>query len=336
MAFKRLPVVRKLFKEHTPKIAFRAISKFSRSSAPQGGDRGVFAAGTLAWAAVNTIDYVAISTTDDATDFGDLTQSIGSASSNGYLDRGIVAGRGQSDNSIDYITISSTGNSQDFGDTLVGGSQKAATSNGSNDRGIFAGGFSGSAINNIDFVTISSTGNAQDFGDITVTTEGADATSNAANNRGLIAGGRSGAPVVNTIEYITINSIGNATNFGDLTVVSCQFPAGCSNGTNNRGIFGGGQTTSTVKINTISFVTITTLGNAQDFGDLSQPLSFMKSTSNGLSDRGIFVGGLSGAVVTTYTPVNTIDYVTISTTGNAQNIGNLTQARGQAASCSNA
>ena len=45
------------------------------------------------------------------------------------------------------------------------------------DRGIFGGGYTGSASNVIDYITISTPGNATDFGDLTVAREGNDATS---------------------------------------------------------------------------------------------------------------------------------------------------------------
>jgi len=51
---------------------------------------------------------------------------------------------------------------------------------------------------------------------------------------------------------------------------------------------------------------------------------FLASCSNGT--RGLFGGGAG--------PSNVIDYVTIQTTGNATDFGDLTVARGELASCS--
>ena len=66
-------------------------------------------------------------------------------------------------------------------------------------------------------------------------------------------------------------------------------------------------------INTIQYVTITTLGNAQDFGDLTHARSELSAVSNSI--RGVFAGGSSEG--------NRIDYITIQTTGNAQDFGDL-------------
>jgi hypothetical protein len=70
----------------------------------------------------NTIDYFDITTTGNATDFGDLTAARyypGAASSE---TRGVWAGGyiASYSNIIDYVTIASTGNAIDFGDLLQG------------------------------------------------------------------------------------------------------------------------------------------------------------------------------------------------------------------------
>ena len=46
-------------------------------------------------------------------------------------------------------------------------------------------------------------------------------------------------------------------------------------------------------------------------------------------DRGVFMGGYSGNT-------NKIDYITITSTGNASDFGDLSQARKRLGSCSNA
>ena len=123
-------------------------------------------------------------------------------------------------NVIDSITISTTGNATDFGDLLVAKFYGASTSNGGEDRGIFAGGrnSSGTALDVIGYVSISSSGNTSDFGDMTTTKEFISATSNNSNDRGIIGGGQSGdgGTAYNVIEYFTISTTGNTSDFGDL------------------------------------------------------------------------------------------------------------------------
>ena len=77
---------------------------------------------------------------------------------------------------------------------------------------------------------------------------------------------------LNTIDYITISTPSNAIDFGNLTIKRRQLAA-TSNGTYNRGIFGGG-------CNVIDYMTISTLGNAIDFGDLTLPILEIAATSN--------------------------------------------------------
>ena len=72
---------------------------------------------------------------------------------------------------------------------------------------------------------------------------------------------------------------------------------------------------------TIDAVTIDTLGNATDFGDLSATRSSLSACSDGT--KGVFGGGSYGA------NQNIIDYVIVSTPGNASDFGDLTVARRQ-------
>lgn len=90
-----------------------------------------------------------------------------------------------------------------------------------------------------------------------------------------------------------------------------------------RGIFAGGGFPS-YNYNVIDYITIATLGNATDFGDLT----VARHRSSGIhhSIRGVFGGGQA---------VNTIDYVTIATTGNALDFGDLTDKRMSCGGCSN-
>lgn len=241
-------------------------------------------------------------------------------------DRGIFGGGAMSRNTIDYITISSAGPATDFGDLTVARYGPGATSNGTNERGIFGGGHDANPIwtNIIDYITISAPGNATDFGDLTVRRRDLAATSNGTSDRGIFGGGYGDAGGYNnTIDYITISSAGDATDFGDLTVARHGLAA-TSNGTNDRGIFGGGDPFGAFVINTIDYVTISSAGSATDFGDLTITRRQLTATSNGINDRGIFGGGWS---IDPYKNESTIDYITISSTGNATDFGDLTVAR---------
>ena len=80
----------------------------------------------------------------------------------------------------------------------------------------------------------------------------------------------------------------------------------------------------------ISFITIQTTGNAQDFGSLTAPRDEGAGASS--STRAVLAGGDSPA---NSNIVNRIEYVTIATTGDAQDFGDLTRARSRIAGCSN-
>ena len=93
----------------------------------------------------------------------------------------------------------------------------------------------------------------------------------------------------------------------------------------HRGLFGGG----TPGINTIEYITISTLGNGTDFGDRTINKSELASCSS--NTRGIFWGGTKDPEGVT----NIIDFVTIASTGDAQDFGDLPNNKKEIAACSN-
>ena len=239
----------------------------------------------------NAIDYFTISTPGNASDFGNTTVAryqAGSAN-NGTSDRSVLAGgrsaAASNDNTIDYVTISTPGNSTDFGNLSAGGRSytHAAFSNGTNERGVWSGGeMGGGALDNVEtteYVTISTTGNSTNFGNLSTNQKGAGATSNATNERGIVMGGNNGS-YVNFISYFTINSPGNTTDFGDLTQAR-GYCSALSNGTGERGICCWGIDASAPYFDIYDYVTISSTGNATDFGDGTIETQSPASTSNG-------------------------------------------------------
>ena len=87
-----------------------------------------------------------------------------------------------------------------------------------------------------------------------------------------------------------------------------------------RGIFAGGYTGGPATgYNIIEYVTISSIGNAIDFGDLQQAKLALAGTASSRT-RGLFFGGyIAGGGGN----VDQIDYITISSTGNAADFGNL-------------
>ena len=285
------------------------------------GNRGVYAAGYFPY--YNTIDYITISTIGNAIDFGDLITATYGASSSSSSTRGIFAGGGTpaeaGTNTINYITISSTGNALDFGDLTGGKTDHASCS--SSTRSVTAGGVVGPAASNvIEYITIASTGNGVDFGDLQVVAQfGGDAACSS-STRGIFAARTS--PNFGGIDYITISTLGNSIDFGTLS--TNRLVSGGSNST--RGLFAGGYVD-----NVIDYITISTTGNAQDFGDLTQARGLLAISTD--STRAVFDGGRFLSPTTTAS--NIMDYVTIATTGNALDFGDLTLGRHRLCACSN-
>ena len=280
----------------------------------------------------STIDFINITSTGNAINFGTLSETRSQLASCSSSTRGLFAG-GQAGplflNTIDYITIASEGNAIDFGDLNISARRRSGGGCSSSTRGLFAGGYTGTpavtSFNNIDYVTIATIGNAFDFGDLSVTRSFIGAVSSP--TRGVFAGGFSQPSPTNIgwtiIEFVTISSTGNAINFGNLLDLSFG-KSGVSNGT--RGIFAGGTNPSSIMFNTIEYITIASTGNSQDFGDLSIARTYPGSTSSIV--RGVWGGG------NTPTDLNTIDYITINTSGNAIDFGDLTSARSTISACS--
>jgi hypothetical protein len=191
-----------------------------------------------------------------------------------------------------------------------------------NALGVFGGGYTAPnyvELGTIDYITISTLGDAKSFGTLSQTRTYLGSCSSS--TRGVFGGG-----FTNTIDYITIATTGNATDFGDLTQTRGTSSA-CSSST--RGVFGGGSTPTIV--NTIDYITIATTGNATDFGDLTQ--ARLNLTAGSSSTRGVFGGGRDNSSPA-FIYYNTIDFITIATTGNATDFGDLRELQDAMGSCS--
>jgi hypothetical protein len=182
---------------------------------------------------------------------------------------------------IAYVTIDTLGNTTDFGDLTV--ARKAFGSTNNDTRGVFMGGESGEQT--MDYVTMGNTplSNATTFGTLTSGSYNAGNGLISNGTRGImsIGGGTNSGGYNNIIEYITIATPSNSTDFGNLT--EGRSSAGQAS-SETRGLIAGGKYTNgggSVRT-AIDYITIATLGNAGDFGDLTQA----RSNLAGLSDTG--------------------------------------------------
>lgn len=242
-------------------------------------------------------------------------------------DRGVFAGGFTQNptaysNIIDYIDITTAGNASDFGDLTVGRYSGDGASNGS--RGVFmAGGTSSGASNIIDYITISTTGNATDFGDMVFADQYYNSCASDVTRAYSFGGARGAAgsyAYMNHIQYITIATTGNATDGGNLTVAKSS---SCAWNDATTAVIMGGITTGGGALNNIDYFTMSTSGNASDFGDLTDTV---KQGPAGAGDAtyALCAGGRRGTSTNPNGDSAAIDYITIQTTGNASDFGDLT------------
>ena len=124
----------------------------------------------------------------------------------------------------------------------------------------------------------------------------------------------------NVINMVTIPTAGNATDFGDLTQGVRE--VGGSAASRTRAIRAGGNI-GPAHTDTIDYFTMAQQANAIDFGNLTAQFLGFGASVAGSETRGIFSFSYDNGRNNT----DTIEYVTIASTGNANDFGNLTTAR---------
>ena len=223
---------------------------------------------------------------------------------------------------IDLISIPTMGNAVDFGDIFSGRYTGACSSS---TRAVFGGGEDPSGVTNVmDFVTIATNSDAIEFGNLTE--DRRQTAGCSSSTRGLFGGG-SDPTNLSTIDFITIASKGDAQDFGILTVarrgvMSCSSPV--------RGVWGGGIAPGPT-LDEIDYVTIASTGNALDFGNLSTDRRNIASGGCSNQVRGVFAGGRRAPASANS---DIIDYITIASTGNAQDFGDLSETKSGVGACS--
>ena len=237
-----------------------------------------------------TVDYVTISSTGDATDFGDLTQKRAAGVAGMSNQTRMICAGGNSfspsdHNTIDYATIASTGNFIDFGDMVdaAGGSAPiyGVSGSGNGIRGIISGGDEGPAYDpTMKFITMATTGNSQDFGEQSQSCSGTGSCSSS--TRTLISSGSTATGgILNLIDMVTIATTGNAVDFAaNNFTTQHRFPQAVSDCV--RAVFSGGYgpaPTYTASTD-IDYTNFSSGGNCVDFGDLTAAAANHSGASN--------------------------------------------------------
>ena len=160
-------------------------------------------------------------------------------------------------------------------------------------------------------------GNAIDFGDLNTTRRANGALGSPV--RGVVVAGCT-PTIMGNIEFFNPQSKGNATNWGEMD--KKRSPYAFSNSV--RGIIAGGFQSPSYRLNSIDYLTIASAGtNVSDFGDLSQRKD--AGGANGHSSnhiRGLITGGYSQPASDN---INNIDFINITTAGNATDFGECSQ-----------
>ena len=127
----------------------------------------------------------------------------------------------------------------------------------------------------------------------------------------------------------------HGTTFADNTkfdTLSYMVPPGGTTAESNRGrgVFGGGYTSvpSGASVKRMYYIQIDSMGTSGEFGDMAKAAAYGQGGCSS-STRGLFTGG------TNPTNLQEIDYITIATTSNGLDFGDLRIQHGYTSSCSN-
>ena len=127
----------------------------------------------------------------------------------------------------------------------------------------------------------------------------------------------------------------HGTTFEDNTkfdTLSYMVPPGGTTAQSNRGrgVFGGGYTSvpSGASVKRMYYIQIDSMGTSGEFGDMAKVAAYGQGGCSS-STRGLFTGG------TNPTNLQDIDYITIATTSNGLDFGDLRIQHGYTSSCSN-
>jgi hypothetical protein len=250
---------------------------------------------------ISDIRRINISSQGNAVSNGDLLSNAQRIQSCGSGTRAIWGG-GYTPSNIDviqYRAFASDGNSIDFGDMSQGRNSHFGSS--SSTRALFGGGYG--TTNSIDYIQINTLGNSLDFGDLS---HGKHQLQSAQSPTRCVLGGGTPGNGDGIVNFIKFASKGNSIRFGDLTFGRRDYGGG---GNSVRGLYCGGAPGPTTTM--IEYITIASEGNGNVFGDLtvsSRSVNCIDSQTRTL------IIGRSG-------PLNTIDFVTIATAGNAVDFG---------------
>ena len=219
-------------------------------------------------------------------------------------------------NVIDQVNPVTTGDATDFGDLIA--ARQYMGGMGNKIKGIYGGG--DGASNVIQSTAIFATGgNSSDFGDLTVGRLGLTAVGN--DTRIIFAGGDNAPSYKNEIDQVNFATTGNATDFGNLQTAEsfCGGASSTTRGVITGGNAGGDAPAATGPEATTHLITLATLGDATDFGEMVTAKNQNTAASNNV--KGVVTNGQATLGNGSY------EQFFIATTGSFTNFGQLTAGR---------
>ena len=275
----------------------------------------------------NTVsNYYNITTISTATTFGALTNGW-TRDHTGFSDgSNIIWGGNYSSANYGYdltsrISSVTLGAQEEFGTLVAGTRAGCGASNGA--YGFFAGGRPADAAvpqRTIDYIVMETANDSTTFGELSANLGAAGGTAAGDLTRALVK--TNGSSFQRRLEYITYDTPGNSTTFGLLTDNRSDAKATSDQ---TRAYYFGGSYSYKNDSTTIDYVTIQTLGNTTTFGNLILPRTYGgDACSDGT--RATVNGGYCTQPDSSWGVDNSIEYITMGTSGSATDFGDLTQA----------
>ena len=175
----------------------------------------------------------------------------------------------------------------------------------------------------IQYQQIATGGNTLDFGDVSTSLSSSENSTMsgpvyALQTQFSTSGSRS------DVRYVTIVNKGNAQDWGSLNRDSWT---GSCTSNSTRGIMFGNSGSST---SYITYISVASHGDAADFGIYQDGNSYQQGMALSSTTRAVTAGGYHTGVGAPTYATNTMEYVTIASTGNSSDFGDLTLARRRA------
>ena len=287
----------------------------------------------------DVIGYHNIKTTGNSSDFGDLLEVKYQLTAGGGDGRAVQpGGRNTNGNThtdrIEYWAIGTLGNAADFGNMADSEGWSGHQAAGNGVRLLMSGGNGSTNADNgldtIQYITIANTGDTSDFGDMAHAIRGNHGSMSSETKCFFVGGKPWGAGGVDTRCYVTIDTTGDSTDYGDLDTERWGMGSG---GDETRAILWGGNSNPGGSLNNdIKYFAMDSQGSTSDFGDITG-CSTYSGPSGGVSGDNTknlsFGAEVSGGSLTALQ----INYITVQTTGNSSDFGDLLVSHTGSAMC---